>query len=150
MSGNGRNSALGCGLTGAFAGSAALRDAAQGVRQTFGAPTCRLGSAAAKASSCSQAAITRINDAFVAHLQYNLDLGTQSAKEAESLSSAAEWQSAVLSGLTLVLVVGLGILIMRSVSRQLGADPAYRADAEGMERNAPIPRLIRGITGRGR
>ena len=60
MSGNGRNSALGCGLTGAFAGSAALRDAAQGVRQTFGAPTCRLGSAAAKASSCSQAAITRI------------------------------------------------------------------------------------------
>ena len=59
-SGNGRNSAPGRGLAGAFAGSAALRDAAQGVRQAFGAPTCRLGSAAAKASSCSQAAITRM------------------------------------------------------------------------------------------
>ena len=75
----------------------------------------------------NQAAFNRINDAFLAHLQYNLDLGTQSAKEAESLSSAAEWQSAVLSGITLVLVVGLGILIMRSVSRQLGADPAMVA-----------------------
>lgn len=60
MSGNGRNSAPVRSLAGAFAGSAALRDAAQGVRQAFGAPTCRLGSAAAKASSCSQAAITRI------------------------------------------------------------------------------------------
>jgi len=75
----------------------------------------------------NQAAITRINDAFVAHLQYNLDLGTQSAKEAEKVSGSAELQSAVLSVLSLVLVLGLGIVIMRSVSRQLGADPAVVA-----------------------
>ena len=75
----------------------------------------------------NQAVFNRINDAFIAHIQYNLDLGTQSAKEAERVSGAAEWQSAVLSGITLVLVVGLGILIMRSVSRQLGADPAMVA-----------------------
>ncbi len=72
----------------------------------------------------NQAAFNRINDAFLAHLQYNLDLGSQSAKEAEKVSAAAVWQSAVLSIVTLVLVVGLGLFIMRTVFRQLGADPA--------------------------
>jgi len=53
----------------------------------------------------------------------------------------------VRNTVTLGLVSGVYYWRARTEERHLGADPAYRAYAAWMERNAPIPRLIRWITG---
>ncbi|MGV3480930.1 MAG: methyltransferase family protein [Sphingobium sp.] len=57
---------------------------------------------------------------------------------------------AVRNTLLMAAVSGVYYWRARTEEKHLGADPAYRAYAEWMDRNAPIPRLIRGITGRGR
>ncbi|WP_157216417.1 methyltransferase family protein [Flavisphingomonas formosensis] len=53
----------------------------------------------------------------------------------------------VRNTVTLGLVSGVYYWRARTEERHLGADPAYRAYAAWMERNAPIPRLLRWITG---
>ncbi|MBY8822186.1 DUF1295 domain-containing protein [Sphingomonas colocasiae] len=57
---------------------------------------------------------------------------------------------AVRNTLLMAAVSGVYYWRARTEEKHLGADAAYRAYAEWMDRNAPIPRLIRGITGRGR
>ena len=48
---------------------------------------------------------------------------------------------------TLAAVSGVYYWRARTEEKHLGADPAYRAYAEWMERNAPIPRLFRWLRG---
>jgi protein-S-isoprenylcysteine O-methyltransferase Ste14 len=48
----------------------------------------------------------------------------------------------------LALVSGVYYWRARTEEKHLGADPAYRAYADWMERHAPIPRLVRRIRGR--
>jgi protein-S-isoprenylcysteine O-methyltransferase Ste14 len=54
---------------------------------------------------------------------------------------------AVRNTILLAAVSGVYYWRARTEERHLGADPAYRAYAEWMDRNAPIPRLIRRVTG---
>ncbi len=54
---------------------------------------------------------------------------------------------AVRNTLLMAAVSGVYYWRARTEEKHLGADPAYRAYAEWMDRNAPIPRLIRRITG---
>jgi protein-S-isoprenylcysteine O-methyltransferase Ste14 len=53
----------------------------------------------------------------------------------------------VRNTVVLALVSGVYYWRARTEEKHLGADPAYRAYAEWMERNAPIPRLLRRIRG---
>ncbi|MDB5683577.1 MAG: isoprenylcysteine carboxyl methyltransferase family protein [Sphingomonas bacterium] len=53
----------------------------------------------------------------------------------------------VRNTVTLALVSGVYYWRARTEEKHLGADPAYRAYAEWMERNAPIPRFLRRIRG---
>lgn len=55
---------------------------------------------------------------------------------------------AVRNTLLMAAVSGVYYWRARTEEKHLGADPAYRAYAEWMDRHAPIPRLIRRITGR--
>jgi len=52
---------------------------------------------------------------------------------------------------TVILAAVSGVYYWRAVTEEqhLGADPAYRAYAEWMERNGPVPRFFRWLTGRG-
>jgi hypothetical protein len=43
----------------------------------------------------------------------------------------------------MALVAGIYYWRARTEERHLSADPAYREYAEWMERNAPLPRLVR-------
>lgn len=49
----------------------------------------------------------------------------------------------------LAIVTGVYYWRARTEERHLMADPAYRDYAEWMERNAPLPRLMRSLSRRG-
>ena len=56
---------------------------------------------------------------------------------------------AVRNSVLLALVAGVYYWRARTEERHLSADPAYVEYAEWMERNGPIPRLVRRLRGRG-
>jgi len=53
----------------------------------------------------------------------------------------------VRNSFILAIVTGIYYWRARTEEAHLGADPAYRAYAEWMERNAPLPRLLRRLRG---
>jgi hypothetical protein len=53
----------------------------------------------------------------------------------------------VRNSVILAAIGGVYYWRARTEEKHLGADPAYRAYAEWMERNAPLPRLIRRLKG---
>ncbi|NML24535.1 methyl-accepting chemotaxis protein [Zoogloea dura] len=77
----------------------------------------------------NQALLGRIAEAFDDHRQYNAELGKRSAEDAAATQSSAVWLAAVISLITLVGVIGIGIASTRSLLRQLGAEPALVAQA---------------------
>jgi len=63
------------------------------------------------------------------------------------LATTGSMVDAVRNTILMAAVSGVYYWRARTEERHLGADPAYRAYAEWMDRNAPIQRLIRRITG---
>ncbi len=77
----------------------------------------------------NQAVLGRIAEAFDDHRQYNAELGKRAAEDAANTQSSAIWLAAVISLVTLVGVIVIGIASTRSLLRQLGAEPALVAHA---------------------
>jgi len=63
------------------------------------------------------------------------------------LATTGSMIDAVRNTILMAAVSGVYYWRARTEERHLGADPAYRAYAEWMDRHAPIPRLIRRIGG---
>jgi methyl-accepting chemotaxis protein len=57
----------------------------------------------------------KLNDALVAHMKYNDDLGKKSAAEGEAAKSRADWIAGIITLSALVGMVVLGVTIMRSL-----------------------------------
>jgi protein-S-isoprenylcysteine O-methyltransferase Ste14 len=63
------------------------------------------------------------------------------------LATSGSLVDALRNSFTLAAVAGVYYWRARTEEKHLMADPAYRAYAAWMERNAPLPRLIRRIKG---
>ncbi|MBA5685622.1 HAMP domain-containing methyl-accepting chemotaxis protein [Rugamonas apoptosis] len=61
-------------------------------------------------------------------VEMNVRYGDEAVKEAEAASSRATSQMYTASLISLVLLVGLGLIILRGILRQLGGDPGYAAE----------------------
>jgi methyl-accepting chemotaxis protein len=64
-------------------------------------------------------------DAFVSHADFNAKLGAQGADRADSIESTGFTTSIAVSIATLVALVVMGLLIVRSLMSQLGGEPDY-------------------------
>ncbi len=60
-------------------------------------------------------AATKLNDALVAHMKYNDELGKKSAAEGEAAKSRATWVAIVITLLALAAMAALGLAIVRSL-----------------------------------
>ena len=63
------------------------------------------------------------------------------------LATTGNLTDVVRNSFIMVVVAGVYYWRARTEERHLSADPAYRAYAEWMERNGPLPRLIRKLKG---
>ncbi|MCE1186068.1 MAG: methyl-accepting chemotaxis protein [Rhodocyclales bacterium] len=79
----------------------------------------------------NQAVLGRIGEAFDDHRQYNADLGKRAADDAARTQSSATLMALAISGLTLLSVVTIGVIITRSLLKQLGGEPDYAAAMVG-------------------
>jgi len=57
----------------------------------------------------------KLNDALVAHMKFNDDLGKKSAAEGEAAKSRADWVAIIITLLALAVMVALGMAIVRSL-----------------------------------
>jgi len=67
----------------------------------------------------------KLDEALAEYLDYNVELGKQSAAEAESIQTAAIMQAVVISVVTLLALMAFGMFILRALMKQLGGEPAY-------------------------
>ena len=67
-------------------------------------------------------------DAFIAHSDYNQQLGDQGAQEGLKIKRTAVVLSIMLSLITICILVGIGLVITRKLVSQLGGEPDYAAD----------------------
>ena len=76
----------------------------------------------------SQAILGRLKSAIEEHMQYNVEMGKKAAEEAVASKKSGSWILALASLITVVVVAVMGLLIVRSLLKQLGGEPAYAAD----------------------
>lgn len=76
----------------------------------------------------NQRVMARLWEAFEEHRQYNAELGKKAADEATATEANAHWVAIVTGLATLIAVSLIGLLITRSLMRQLGGEPAYAAE----------------------
>ena len=72
-------------------------------------------------------AAQQVNGAIMAHRNYNIELGRKGASDALAIEKSARAMLAGASLVTLLLIVALGAMLVRSLLRQLGGEPAYAA-----------------------
>jgi len=77
------------------------------------------------------AVFTRLGDAFDAHREYNAVLGNKSAEDAAATLQHANWLAVIIALLAIASVVGMGLMLVRSLLKQLGGEPAYAAEIAG-------------------
>jgi methyl-accepting chemotaxis protein len=61
-------------------------------------------------------------------VEMNVQYGDEAVKEADAASARATSQMVTASVVALLLLLGLGLLILRGILRQLGGDPGYAAE----------------------
>lgn len=71
--------------------------------------------------------IKRIRSVFSAHVQYNIELGNQAAETAKATLSSATWLAVSVALAVLLALVVFAVLTIRTLLRQLGAEPAELA-----------------------
>jgi methyl-accepting chemotaxis protein len=76
-------------------------------------------------------AAQKLDAALMAHRGYNVELGQDGTNQAARIISHALWMLSLIAVLTLVMVVGLGLLITRQLLQQLGGEPDYAAAIAG-------------------
>lgn len=76
----------------------------------------------------NQAIPEAVWDAFETHSDFNAQLGAQGAEMARSVKKSAVLLSAILSLITIFILVALGVVIVRKLVSQLGGEPDYAAE----------------------
>jgi methyl-accepting chemotaxis protein len=61
-------------------------------------------------------------------VELNVGYGNDAVQEADSASARAQSQMLAASGVSLVVLIGFGMLILTGILRQLGGDPSYAAE----------------------
>ncbi|HEX7641786.1 MAG TPA: methyl-accepting chemotaxis protein [Burkholderiaceae bacterium] len=72
-------------------------------------------------------AAQQVSNAIMAHRNYNIELGRQGASDALAIEKNARTMLAGAGLATLLLIVALGAMLVRSLLRQLGGEPSYAA-----------------------
>ena len=85
-------------------------------------------SEAAEYLGSRQTEILKTSGSIHAHRLYNETLGKQGAEDAAHIKSQALLSGVILVLVTMVLVSGIGYVIVRQLTRQLGGEPAYAAN----------------------
>ena len=67
----------------------------------------------------------KLNDAVSEYIAYNTGLGKKAAEVAKATQTSSVVQAVIISLVTLLIVVALGLFILRVLMKQLGGDPAY-------------------------
>ena len=76
----------------------------------------------------NQAVLAKVWDDFTAHRGYNEVLSKNAGEEAASMKRTFALISWALAGVTIAVMISVGVLMIRSLLRQLGGEPAYVAD----------------------
>ena len=76
----------------------------------------------------NQAVLAKVWDDFTAHRDYNEVLSKNAGEEAGSMKRTFGLISWALAGVTIAVMICVGILMIRNLLRQLGGEPAYVAD----------------------
>jgi methyl-accepting chemotaxis protein len=66
----------------------------------------------------------QLDEAIAEYTDYNIGLGKKAAADAQAIQSSADFGAVVISAVTLLTVVTLGLLILRGLMKQLGGEPA--------------------------
>ncbi len=66
----------------------------------------------------------QVNQAFDAHFKFNEDLGNQSEASAIATMGSAKMQSMVIAAIVTLAMVAFGLITLRTLLKQLGAEPA--------------------------
>ena len=77
--------------------------------------------------TANQVIIAEVWDAFAAHRAYNELLGKNAAEEAAAVKRTFGLIGWALAGVSIAVMVCVGMFMIRSLLRQLGAEPAYVA-----------------------
>ncbi|QWT46519.1 methyl-accepting chemotaxis protein [Azospira inquinata] len=85
----------------------------------------------------------KVYDGLSEHFTYNKELGDKAAAEAQKIQSTANTVTSLVLLTTIVIALGIGIMIVRISSRQLGGDPAYAAECVGRIANGKLDEEIR-------
>ncbi len=70
----------------------------------------------------------KLEKAIAEHTEYNVKLGQKAFADARAIQSSATTLVVIVSAVTLVLVIGLSLLILRFLMRQLGGEPALATE----------------------
>lgn len=76
----------------------------------------------------NQAVLSKVWDDFTAHRHYNEVLSKSAGEEAASMKRTFGLISWALAGVTIAVMLCVGILMIRNLLRQLGGEPAYVVD----------------------
>jgi methyl-accepting chemotaxis protein len=66
----------------------------------------------------------QLDEAIVEYTDYNIGLGKKAAVDAQAIQSSAVMGAVVISGVTLLVVVAIGVFILHGLTKQLGGEPA--------------------------
>ena len=78
--------------------------------------------------AANQAVLDKLWKAFEAHRQYNADFSQRMADTALGLKGQALLVMLSICGVTLVIVVAMGLMMIRTLMGQLGGEPSYAVE----------------------
>jgi methyl-accepting chemotaxis protein len=70
----------------------------------------------------------KLGDSIDELIAYNIELGHKAAVEAKRIKGNASILFLVIAALSIALAIGVGLFILRALTRQLGGEPAYAAE----------------------
>ena len=70
----------------------------------------------------------KLNGQLTAHMHYNITLAKKGSDEAIATDKSAVIMSIAIGTVTLAIILAMGVMIVRTLMRQLGGEPAYVAD----------------------
>ena len=79
----------------------------------------------------SKVTINKLVEAIEEHRQYNAKLGKQGDESAAATLIQTRWTMVIIAFLVIAAVVGMGLMLVRSLLRQLGGEPAEVVEIAG-------------------
>ncbi|MEJ2630435.1 MAG: methyl-accepting chemotaxis protein [Acidihalobacter sp.] len=83
------------------------------------------------ANHAAETSAKKLDEALQAHMAYNVKFAKESAVKAEAVKQRAIFMSLAIGVILIAIMVIMGVLLVRSLVRQLGGEPQLAADVAG-------------------